>query len=272
MQDLGNNQEVKDALNTLKANAPEQVGEQAAAQEFGEQAQAAEAQQADAQQTAAEGVAPEAQAFAQETTTEAAFNANGNPDEQNVTTEVNEADRQENVEVESTELDEVDLINELRDEISHLNGQIEILKGQVANEHDKMLRAVAEADNVRKRAAQDVDRAQKFALEKFVRSLLPIYDAMEKALEFSDRNNEATKGTLEGVENTMTLFIKELSSFGVELVDPVGKPFDPNFHQAVSQIPTPDAEPNSVLQTLQKGFTLNGRVVRAAMVIVAKAP
>ena len=99
---------------------------------------------------------------------------------------------------------------------------------------------------------------------------MPVYDALEKALEFSDRNNEATKATIDGIENTLTLFLKEMSSFGVEQVDPTGNPFDPNFHQAVSMVPSTDVPNNHVLNTMQKGFTLNGRVVRPAMVIVAK--
>ena len=159
---------------------------------------------------------------------------------------------------------------ELRDQVVDLQGKLDILKNTLASEHDQRLRAVAEADNVRKRASQEVERERKFALEKFVRALLPIYDALEKALEFSDRENEATKATIDGVENTLNLFLKELSGFGVELVDPTGKPFDPNFHQAVSMVPSTEVPNNHVLQTMQKGFLLNGRVVRPAMVIVAK--
>lgn len=244
MSDLEKQQSVEDAISTLEAskgNSQEQT----------------------------DYAARMAQTYAQN---QAAFNANGNPDEQNVSTNVDPKeleDHDNNVEFVEAEpcQDESEL---LRQELSQLQGEVEVLKQTVASEHDKMVRAVAEADNVRKRAAQDVERERKFALEKFVKSLMPVYDALEKALEFSDRNNEATKATIDGVDNTLTLFLKELSSFGVERIDPTGQPFDPNFHQAISMVPSTEVPNNHVLSTMQKGFTLNGRVVRPAMVIVAK--
>lgn len=237
-------QTVQDALNTLAANSNEQ------------DVMAAQKAQAYAQ-TAAQTKGGEAHQTA-------AFNANGAPDMQNVNVSFEQQPEQATEEVAEEEGEAV------MAELNELRGQVEILKQTVASEHDKMLRAVAEADNVRKRAEQDVERERKYALEKFVRSLMPVYDALEKALEFSDRNNEATKATIDGVENTLTLFLKEMASFGVEQVDPTGQPFDPNFHQAVSMIPSADVPNNHVLTTMQKGFTLNGRVVRPAMVIVAK--
>lgn len=216
-----------------------------------------------------------AQTYAQN---QAAFNANGNPNEQNVRTDINmnpdlaaqlESDSEDDDYVEPEVLEEE--IDRLNDEVSQLQTQVEVLKQTVASEHDKMVRAVAEADNIRKRTAQDIERERKYALEKFINSLMPVYDALEKALEYSDRNNEATKATLDGVENTLTLFLKELSSFGVERLDPTGQPFDPNLHQAISMVPSADVPNGHVLSTMQKGFTLNGRVVRPAMVVVAKS-
>lgn len=129
-----------------------------------------------------------------------------------------------------------------------------------------------EIKTVRNRAARDIERERKFALERYVKALLPIYDSLEKALELSDRNNEATKATIDGVEQTLALFLKELTSFGVTCDDPTGKLFDPNFHQAVSLVSTTDVPNNHVLNTMRKGFILNGRVVRPAMVIVGRAP
>lgn len=272
MPDFDNKPDFQDAINTLsakqggsaetfKADDPELAAKMAAAQQnmASQSAQAAQAYQKT--QNLSEGARS------------ASFNANGDPSnpEDNVST----ADTEQEI---SSELydDDVDvetLLEEnqsLQEEVATLKGQMDVLKQTVASEHDKMLRAVAEADNVRKRAAQEVERERKFALEKFVRSLLPIYDALEKALEFSDRNNEATKATIDGVENTLNLFLKELTSFGVELVDPTGQAFDPNFHQAVSMVPSAEVPNNHVLNTMQKGFLLNGRVVRPAMVIVAK--
>lgn len=161
-------------------------------------------------------------------------------------------------------------VSELQAEISNLRGQLEISSAESARFKDQALRALAEAENVRKRAAQDIDREKKFALEKFVRSLLPVYDALEKAVEMTDSENEATKATYDGVVNTLNLFVKEMSTFGVEVTDPTGKPFDPNFHQAVAMVPSTEVPSGHVLNTMQKGFLLNGRVVRPAMVIVAK--
>lgn len=258
-------QSVDDAINTLKAKQgdAQSVPEYAAA---AHKAQIYAQAQAEAQ---AAGAANGAQ--------EAAFNANGAPDAQNVTVDgAEQAAAQEQAELpETEEVDDVDINDseeDLNAELSELRGQIEILKQTVASEHDKMIRAVAEAENVRKRAAQEVERERKYSLEKFARALLPVYDALEKALEYSDRSNPATKDTIEGVENTLTLFLKEIAVFGVETIDPTGQPFDPNFHQALSLATVPNVPNNQVIQTVQKGFTLNGRVLRAAMVIVSKAP
>lgn len=250
MQDFEKQQSVEEAISTLEAN------------------KGTTNEQADYSARAAQAYAQNQAAFGQG----AAFNANGNPQEQNVVPEdqVQEEAMDEDA---ASEVDGEVLENEsdiLRAQNSELMAQLEALKHAMVSEHDKMLRAVAETDNIRKRSAQDIERERKFALEKFVKELMPVYDALEKALEYSDRNNEATKDTLDGVENTLTLFLKILSSFGVERIDPTGQPFDPNFHQAISMVPSTDVPNNHVLATMQKGFTLNGRVVRAAMVVVAK--
>ena len=205
----------------------------------------------------------------------AIFNANGDPNSadqnvQHVTNQDVDAGAIDPVEIDDVDLDG-DERADFEAQIADLQGQITHLQQTAADDRDKMLRAVAECENLRKRTAQEVDRERKYALEKFVRSLLPIYDALEKALEFSDRNNEATKATLEGVENTLSLMLKEFSSFGVELVDPTKQAFDPNFHQAIAQVPSNDVPNGHVLNTMQKGFTLNGRCVRPALVVVAKA-
>lgn len=218
----------------------------------------------------------------------AAFNANGNPQDgdKNVANssdpnfaELKEQYQQQGQSIQEDEPDvddDIDLdeevdTEELEAELSQLRGQMEIIKKSYAAEHDKMLRAVAEVENIRKRTEQEIDRERKFALERFVRALLPIYDALEQAMKFSDPNNEATKDTYDGVKQTLDLFLKEMSNFGVEMVDPTGKPFDPNFHQAISMIPDPNVPNGHVSSTMQKGFTLNGRVVRPAMVVVSKS-
>jgi molecular chaperone GrpE len=156
-------------------------------------------------------------------------------------------------------------------DVAALQAQIEQLQQQVADARDQTLRAAAEAQNVRRRAEKDIENAHKFALEKFAAALLPVADNLERTLEVADRSNDAVKPLLEGVELTHKTLLEALSRFQVEQIDPLGAPFDPQYHEAVSMVDHPAAEPNSVLQVMQKGFTLSGRLLRAAMVVVAKS-
>lgn len=262
--------------------ANEATQDQAAAQEAAPAAQPVR----DPHAAAATAAYTQTQSYGSEA--KAAFNANGNPQDgdKNVANssdpnfaELKEQYQQQGQSIQEDEPDvddDIDLdeevdTEELEAELSQLRGQMEIIKKSYAAEHDKMLRAVAEVENIRKRTEQEIDRERKFALERFVRALLPIYDALEQAMKFSDPNNEATKGTYDGVKQTLDLFLKEMSNFGVEMVDPTGKPFDPNFHQAISMIPDPNVPNGHISSTMQKGFTLNGRVVRPAMVVVSKS-
>lgn len=156
--------------------------------------------------------------------------------------------------------------------IAALKSQLEVLAKQALSDKEKMLRAVAEADNSRKRAEADVERERKYALEKFVKALIPVVDSLDMALEAGKSKAEnAEDAMVQGVEATLRLFLKELSSFGVERINPVGEPFDPNVHQAISMVPSKDIKPNCIVSVMQKGFILNGRVVRPAMVMVARA-
>ncbi len=123
---------------------------------------------------------------------------------------------------------------------------------------------------MRRRAAQDVEKAHKFALEKFANELLPVIDNLERAIEFSDKENEQLKPVLEGIEMTVKSFNDAVSKFGVEIVNPQGEQFNPEFHQAMSIQPSNDVAPNTVLAVMQKGYTLNGRLLRPAMVMVSK--
>jgi len=152
--------------------------------------------------------------------------------------------------------------------------EVEALSAQVQELKDQMLRTQAEMQNVRRRSEIDVEKAHKFALEKFVKELLPVADSLEKAVESTEgqeNSGELVASIREGVEMTLDLFLKSLAKFNVEQLNPVGEPFDPQQHEAMSMVPAPDAEPNSVVNVVQKGYLLNGRVVRPAMVIVAKA-
>lgn len=135
---------------------------------------------------------------------------------------------------------------------------------------DQMLRVQADAQNVRRRAEQDVEKAHKFGVEKFANEMLPIVDSLERAIEaFGD--DEAVKPMKEGVEMTMNMFLSGLAKFQMEQVNPMGEAFDPALHQAMSMVESPDAKPNTVIAVMQKGYTLHGRLVRPAMVVVAKA-
>ncbi len=152
--------------------------------------------------------------------------------------------------------------------------ELDALKAQLQEYQDQALRAQAEMQNVRRRAELDVEKAHKFALEKFVKELLPVADSLEKAVESTEGNEESGElvaSMRQGVEMTLSLFLGSLKKFNVEQLNPVGEPFDPQQHEAMSMVPAPDAEPNSVVAVVQKGYLLNGRVVRPAMVVVAKA-
>lgn len=152
--------------------------------------------------------------------------------------------------------------------------ELDALKGKVEEYQEQMLRVQAEMQNVRRRAEIDVEKAHKFALEKFVKELLPVADSLEKAVESTENTEDSGElvGSIrEGMEMTLNLFLKSLEKFNVQQINPEGEPFDPQQHEAMSMVPAPDAEPNSVVSVVQKGYLLNERVVRPAMVVVARA-
>ena len=157
---------------------------------------------------------------------------------------------------------------------SSLAEALEAANEQIAALKDQALRGQADAENARRRAARDVENAHKFALEKFVGELLPVLDSLEKAIESaeSSADGEAAAPIAEGVQLSMKLFLDVLAKAGITQVDPTGEPFDPQHHEAMAMVPNPDLEPNSVMEVMQKGYVLNGRLVRAAMVVVSKAP
>ncbi len=149
-----------------------------------------------------------------------------------------------------------------------LDEQLSALESKL---RDQALRAQAEIQNIQRRAERDVAQAHKFALEKFAGELLAVVDNLERAIETSSAEDAAVKALRDGVVLTHKLFLDALRKFQVEALDPVGEPFDPEWHQAVSAQPSDSAEPNSVLKVLQKGYRLNGRLLRPAIVIVASA-
>jgi molecular chaperone GrpE len=133
-----------------------------------------------------------------------------------------------------------------------------------------MLRAHAEIENIRRRTEQDIEKAHKFALEKFSNELLPVIDNLERAIEAADRDNEESKAMLEGLDLTLKTFLDAVSKFGIEPVDAANVPFNPEVHQAMTMIESPDHSAGQVINVMQKGYTLNNRLLRPAMVIVSK--
>ena len=157
-------------------------------------------------------------------------------------------------------------------DVEQLQAELAACQEKINDLTDKAVRAQAEVQNMRRRAERDVENAHKFALEKFVKDLIAVLDSLERGIESVDENDEALKASREGMTLTLKMFTDVLSKYNVVEVNPVGEPFDPQLHEAMSMLENPDAEPNSVMTVLQKGYTLNERLVRPAMVVVAKAP
>lgn len=142
---------------------------------------------------------------------------------------------------------------------------------QKLNEYkNEILRSQAEMENTRRRAALDVEKARKFALEKFAAELLPVADCLGHALECEFGDNQFAKSIHEGVDMTMNMLVQTLDRFGIKQINPLNEPFDHNQHQAVGMEENTEAKPNTVLKVLQKGYILNDRLIRPAMVIVSK--
>ncbi|WP_369310618.1 nucleotide exchange factor GrpE [Providencia rettgeri] len=146
----------------------------------------------------------------------------------------------------------------------------EQLAASQKTEREAMLRAHAEIENIRRRTEQDIEKAHKFALEKFSNELLPVIDNLERAIDAADRDNEQSKAMLEGLELTLKTFLDAVAKFGIEPVGDVNVPFNPEIHQAMTMVESPDHQANHVINVMQKGYTLNNRLLRPAMVIVSK--
>ena len=177
----------------------------------------------------------------------------------------NEVEPQAAQESEGADVESVDVET---DELSEL----EALQEEVAMAKDAALRAQADAINAQRRAELDVEKARKFALERFANDLLPVVDNLERALEASTGSDaEGIAAVVEGVELTLKSLVDVLTKNGVTSVDPHGEPFDPQVAQAMSMIENPDVEPNTVIAVMQKGYLLKDRLLRPAMVMVSKA-
>ena len=164
-----------------------------------------------------------------------------------------------------------EVITAEQEKINELELALATAQSTVIDQKDSVIRAKAEVDNIRRRAAQDVEKARKFALEKFAGEMLTSLDNLERALQNIDKDDESNKGIIEGVELTLQGLIASLEKFGVKAVDPQDQPFNPELHQAMSMQEVPDVAPNTVIAVMQKGYELNGRLIRPAMVMVSKA-
>lgn len=179
--------------------------------------------------------------------------------------QVNEENLEQDVAAEATEEVSGEEVS-----ASELATQIETLTAALSTAKDQALRAQAEEQNARRRAQQDVEKAHKFGLEKFVGDLLPVADNLDRALAAIKADDEAMKPVVEGLELTRKSFSDILEKHQVVAVDPAGQPFDAQLHQAMTMVESPDVESGSVIDVFQKGYTLHGRLVRPAMVVVAK--
>ncbi len=175
------------------------------------------------------------------------------------------------IELEQEQTQEAEAVSEVdpRDErIAQLEAELGKAQGGV---RDAQLRAQAEVENIRRRAEQDVEKAHKFALEKFANELLPVIDSLERALELADKNNPELTSMIEGIELTLKSLLDAVRKYGVEVVGDIHVPFNPEVHQAMSMMESDEVAPNHVLMVMQRGYTLNGRLLRPAMVAVSKA-
>lgn len=159
--------------------------------------------------------------------------------------------------------------NDQREDISSEQA-LEQAQATIKDYWDQMMRLRAEIDNNRKRAERDVENAHKYALKNFTEALLPIIDSMEMGMNAAMAENATLESIRQGSELTMNMFVQVLEKQGLSQIDPVGEKFDPEQHQAISMVEDEVAEPNTVISVMQKGFLLNDRLVRPAMVIVAK--
>ncbi|HHF1624137.1 TPA: nucleotide exchange factor GrpE [Haemophilus influenzae] len=195
--------------------------------------------------------------------------------EQEQKVETPEVEKQEDAVVEEAQQaepsQELDPLEEAIARVQELEEQLKTQIEEAANkEQDILLRSRAEIENLRRRTEQDVEKAHKFALEKFSKDILNTIDNLERALATpANKEDESVKVLFDGVELTLKELVSTVGRFGVEAVGVVGEAFNPDLHQAISMQPAEGFETNQISVVLQKGYTLNGRVIRPAMVMVA---
>ncbi|MGB5275828.1 MAG: nucleotide exchange factor GrpE [Gammaproteobacteria bacterium] len=181
--------------------------------------------------------------------------------------EMNEPTESEQLEQMEEEMmfDEEEIVKEE----DHLVEQLKAAEKKAEEHWELLLRTRAEMENLRKRTEKDLENAHKYGMEKFVNEMLPVKDSMEMGIAAQEVTVESLK---EGMKLTMNMFNTTFEKLGVAEIDPLNEPFDPQLHQAMTLQATDEVEPNTVIEVMQKGYTLNGRLVRPAMVMVSKKP
>lgn len=165
---------------------------------------------------------------------------------------------------------------EAAEQHDHADEDIHLLLEDARNKVDQhwndLVRTQAELENLRKRNARDLENAHKYGMEKYIQEILPVWDSLAMAVDAASDDNVDLDRMREGMDLTLKMMSAAMEKFNVEEVNPVGQPFDPDLHQAMSMQETADAAANTVINVFQKGYLLNGRLIRPAMVVVAKAP
>ncbi|MBY0544914.1 MAG: nucleotide exchange factor GrpE [Gammaproteobacteria bacterium] len=191
--------------------------------------------------------------------------------------EPNIHDKREEEQSDSSFADLADALNvDLKKEtvapsINELLKELDETKQKSQDSWDKFMRTQAEMANLRTRTERDIANAHRYALEKFVAELLPVLDSVEQGLQAADQGGAAASVMREGMEMTYNMLLKAVEKFGVVQLIPLDQAYDPHQHEAIAAIPSADKAPNTVLQVIQKGYSLHGRLVRPARVIVSKA-
>ncbi|WP_114195335.1 nucleotide exchange factor GrpE [Edaphovirga cremea] len=179
----------------------------------------------------------------------------------------NEMDKEQELHADAV-TEAADVVDPRDERIAELETQLKELQQR---ERDSLLRAKAEVENIRRRTELDIEKAHKFALEKFAAELLPVVDNLERALAQGDKSNTELVAMIEGVELTLKSLLDAVRKFGINVVGDTNVPFNPEVHQAMTMMESDQHEPNHVMMVMQKGYTLNGRLLRPAMVAVSKA-
>lgn len=174
------------------------------------------------------------------------------------------------MEDQDVELEQQEAVSEQTDPEADLVVELEQAREEARANADRYLRAEAEMVNLRRRVEKDVENAHKYGQEKLVKELVDVADNLERTLAAIDSDSSEVEPLKEGVDMTLKGLLGTFAKFKIEVIDPEGEPFDPQLHQAMSMIENPEVEPNTVIAVMQKGYTLHGRLVRPAMVMVSK--